>query len=125
MLTTGSRHRVRPEVTRYVSTFVLCGVMALFAGLASVDARTVQGDVFSASLNQTTIDQDWPAAPVIHAELTPADDRACEEKGNDADVRETKLARIADGTVTTGNQVLYTRIATLPAHAHGQWLRAP
>ena len=125
MLTTGSRHRVRPEVTRYVSTFVLCGVMALFAGLASVDARTAQGDACSASFNQTSIDRDWPAATVIHAGLTPPDDQACEETGNEADVRETKLARIADGTVTTGDQVLYTRIATLTAHADGQWLRAP
>ena len=127
MLTTGSRHRVGPEVTRYVSTFVLCGVMALFAGLASVDARTAQGDACSASFNQTTVDRDWPAAPVTHRVPSAPDDNSLDKDVDDPEARgrEVKLAPLGPDALATRRQVLHTRVALPAAHADGQWLRAP
>ena len=116
MLTTGSPRRVRSEVTRYVSTFVLCGVMALFAGLLSVGA----------SSNQTTIDQGWPAARVIRVLPAPHDeplDKDVDDPG--ADGRGVELAPLGRDALSPRSEVLYTRIAALADHADGQWLRAP
>ena len=127
MLTTGSAHRVRPEVTRYVSTFVLCGVMALFAGLVSVDAHGAQRGALSASSNQTSIDRDWPAARVIHRVRSAPHGDSLEQDVDDPDARghEVRLAPLGADSLATRRQVLHTRSALPAAHADGQWLRAP
>ena len=127
MQTTGSPHRVRPEVTRYVSTLVLCGVMALFAGLASVDAHGAQGGALSASSHQTSIDRDWPAAGVIHSVPSAPHDNSLDKDVDDREARghERKLAPLGADSLATRCQVLHTRIALPAAHADGQWLRAP
>jgi hypothetical protein len=127
VLTTGLRHRVRPEATRVVSSLVLCGVMALFAGLTSVDASGVQDDVRLAPFTQTSVEQDWPAPPVFHAALAPADDDVCDEDDDDSDAegRAVELAPLGRDALSVRAEALYTRIAALVAHADGQWLRAP
>ena len=127
MLSTDSPHRVRPEVTRYVSTFVLCGVMALFAGLVSVDAHGAQGRGLSASSHQTSIDRDWPAAPVIHrVPSAPHDDSlAIDVDDREARGHEVELMPLGADSLATRCQVLHTRVALPAARADGQWLRAP
>ena len=127
MLTADSAHRVRPEVTRYVSTFVLCGVMALCAGLVSADAHEAQRRALSASSNQTSIDRDWPAARVLHRVLSAPHDNSLDNDGDvpDARAREIKLAPLGADAVATRRQLLPTRLAFPAAHADGPWLRAP
>ena len=127
MLTTGSPHRVRPEVTRYVSTFVLCGVMALFAGLVSVDAHGAQRGALSASSHQTSIDLGWPAARVIPGVPSAPHDDSSDKDVDDREARghDVELAPLGAASQAPRCQVLHTRTALPAAHADGQWLRAP
>lgn len=126
MLTADSPHRVRPEVTRYVSTFVLCGVMTLFAGLLSVAAHEAQGPVLCASANQTSIHRDWPAARISHRVSAPHDDAVDQDVDDpDARVHQLTLAPLGADSPATRRQAFHTRIALPAAHADGPWLRAP
>jgi hypothetical protein len=127
MLSTGSPHRVRPEVTRYVSTFVLCGVMALFAGLLSVDAQAAQGRAVCGSVNQTSIDWDWPAPLATHRMLSASDAHSLDKDVDDPEAggHGVTLAMLGPGALATRRQVLHSRIALPAAHADGQWMRAP
>jgi hypothetical protein len=127
MLSTGSPHRVRPEVTRYVSTFVLCGVMALFAGLASVEAHGAEARALSASSNQTSIESDWPAAQVVDRVLSAPNAEAVDKDVDDPETRghEGKLAPLGADALATRRQVVHPPVALPAGHADGQWLRAP